>query len=440
MLKANSECNEKQMYRINKHGDVVVNPNYIELWDLLTNNVGESINMGGLDTTTFFLPKVSQSTLRSTKSLTGPKSKVRLLVFEQIINYTPSPEDTEFRGPIGNQGYALNIFNNLLKYQVSWEILSSKPTIIGFYSSGDFQLGRTNQLYLISGSRGPAIFQESSGSFVFGGDMNMYVVVNREVNVEVKIEVIVPKRFFSPELTLGPYTKYFQLGQGDQVPIYRSFIRPDTYTIVTEPSCNFRNLYLLMLAYLEKTRLNLTLFADNLPQINPLSLMAGIDIKFLPQRHEDVPQSKGSGGGTSTIRTEGLTFSGGSTWGYGALAWEVSFVLAENLLQYKKFPLITLEVNVGPSTSGGGFKTSLTVKRFVNGSWTNHTDVDREHGTPKGSCVKTVYLEDLPYEFRESFLLDQEATDYNVTVYLSDYREVRYQLIKVEYVTVPYRG
>lgn len=431
--------NEVQIYVIDKHGNVVVNPKYLELWDLLTNYVGIYNNMGGLDTTTFFLPSMSQSILRSVSSLTSPESKVRLLIFSQVLQYIPAPGESTFRGPITNEGFALNIFGNLLKYKVSWEILNSKPTTIGFYTSEGFQFDVVNYLYLMSGSRGPSIFKENIGSFIFSGDMNMYVVVDRDVDVKITVDVIIPKSFYSPDLVPGQiYTKYLQVAHCEKlykVPVYNSQLSDiELYTIITTPSCYFRKLYDLMLEYLDKTSLNLTLFSNNIT--NPTLL--GIDL-FPSITYKNVPNTTTGFGGTNTIRTEKLNLSGGSTWGSGVFAWEVSFRLKPNLLQNKKFPLITLNVSVGLGQSVGLLdKIKLTVQKY-SGVWKNQTNVNKLTGKPDGFCTieKDIEFDD-GVDIKTSFLLDQEATDFNVTLYKRDYRNIVYKSITVDYVTVPY--
>src|SRR5437868_12125708 len=79
---------EIKIYTINKNGDVVVNPKFIELWSLLV-KVGNFNYMGGFTTTTFPLPSMSSSKLRGVPFLTDPSSPVKILTFNQITNVIP---------------------------------------------------------------------------------------------------------------------------------------------------------------------------------------------------------------------------------------------------------------------------------------------------------------------------------------------------------------
>jgi hypothetical protein len=432
------------LYRINQDGDLVVNPKYIKLWDLLTNYVGESNNLGGFDTTTFALPKISQSTLRSVSSLSSPGSKVRLVTFHQTVPLSPGA--TNFPGPITNEGFALRIYGNLLKYRVSWNILSSQATSVGFYTSSDFMPGVLNQLYLICGSRGPALFRETTGSFLFTGDMNMYVVIDRDVPLELKVEVVIPKRFFSPELTQEPYTKYLELtkcGTRYQVPVYTSQAVPESYLIVTKPTEQFQQLYDLMLQYLEKTRLNLTLYPD---LILPSKLRAVSDDPFRTRIYKDVPahnyrNAYSDGATIAPIKDQDKGKDvGGPTWNSGNSKYiDVCYTLAEHLLENRKFPKITVDITVGRSFYS--FKNvqtlPVTIQKYSSG-WQYQTNVDISKGIPSGKCYDKHELRyDLPDNFTSTFILDQEATYFNVTLYLESYRKVAFNSIEVSYVTMP---
>jgi len=91
------------------------------------------------------------------------------------------------------------VSENLLSYRVTWEVLSSRETKIGFYSSeGGFQPNVINYLYLICGSTGPALFTESTGSFVFSSNMTLYVAVDRDVQVNITVDALVPDVYSTP--------------------------------------------------------------------------------------------------------------------------------------------------------------------------------------------------------------------------------------------------
>jgi len=55
---------KNRVYRIDDQGNLIVRPKFAQLWDLLTNGVGDSNYMGGYTTTSFSLPSLSQSVLR----------------------------------------------------------------------------------------------------------------------------------------------------------------------------------------------------------------------------------------------------------------------------------------------------------------------------------------------------------------------------------------
>lgn len=438
----NNNCDNSisHLFDPNSTDPVGLKPEYLELWTLLS-YVGNFSYFGGGILTSFMLPTLSESVLHGVPFLSDPGSAIKILTFTQ--------ENTN--GPvINNDDFILSMFNNLIHYRVTWQVLSTIPTKIGFYTSDEFVYDQTNYLYLICGNHGPSIFSNGSGSFTFTGYTTMYVAVDQNVNVKLTVQTIIPEIYTEPNLTFGSvYTKYFspksQKLAHRKIPVYESYLTGELdYSGITVPTPSMTKLYKQMSQYIISTALNITLYSN--PQIpNDLSLLqpntgtSALDpctIPFPPQEHTNVPIT-GTAVFTSILtNTTEIPCFRSSITNYGN---EVCYSLARHLRQYNFYPLITFKVFVDskmePSTSD---HITFGIYKWAYGRWQYHQKLDRKTGISLGNAnLVNIVNGDESTSFDDEMVLDQEATHFNITIYGANHRRVIFNLIKVDYIRIP---
>ena len=242
-----------------------------KLWYLLS-QTGSLSNFGGGIVTNPLKPQKLQSNLIGQSFLTDPSSTVRVVSFN-------NPGTGE---PITTGGYVLETYNNEAIYQISWTLnneddlskCKSSKVRIGFYTSDDFEFDITNKLFLICGNKGPAIFESTQanayrGSFRCTQINRIYVAINKDVEVQLKIQVIMPSYIKYPIISEDHqlYTKYITLptdrcSEKRKIAVYT--IKPtDQYLvdlIKQETKC-FKKPTKVIKEFLEDSSLLITLFS-----------------------------------------------------------------------------------------------------------------------------------------------------------------------------------
>lgn len=340
-----------------------------------------------------------------------------------------------------------------MNYKISWEILSSRKTKIGFYTSDEFKLGVLNKLYLICGSKGPSLFSESVGYFIFTGNMNLYVAVNRDVEVILKVDTIIPKLYFFPTLTPhNEYIKYIVNGdrchKAQKVPLYITFLTRETsFSGRTVPGREFEKLYMEMIKYLEETSLNLTLFEfpSALLTIESNFGLAKIP-KFQTLTYKNVPSFRQINNyyvtNTDNIRSVENPLNPqnpkGSTLFLTGQYRFISFVLNPGLRPNKLHAVISYKLNIRNYANAEGVY-EITLWHWTYGRWSYLDNVDRKTGNSLGKCYVKGTVPGLDSVAKSGyFILDQDATEFNMPVYVLNNLTVIYEEIKIEYVRLPY--
>lgn len=196
---------------------------FIILWSLLYNIGKADINPFTGIVSVFPLPIRKTSKLIG-KSIIQSSSRVKIYSFN----------NENLDGPIITSGYNLETYNDSLYYKISWKIGTESITQtknnlkdfkIGFYRSDGYSNDNTNTFSLICGSRGASLFNKTSGSFISPGITNIFVAANKDIIIELEVEVIVPKQLFYPDLTRC-YTKFIVVDYNNnkyKIPVYRIY-------------------------------------------------------------------------------------------------------------------------------------------------------------------------------------------------------------------------
>ena len=240
-------------------------------------------------------PLIPKSILTGISQLSDPESPVRIINFK--LDNTG--------GPIASidNGFVMNTYNNLSGYKISYKVVSDngiplKSNIkIGFYTSDVFQFNVTNQVFLICGSKGPSLFTTNKcnsykGSFFCNLINFIYVAVDADCNVIIKVKAIVPKKVIQPKITYDkPIISYFNTARNNShddcrcnkagkyclnnIPVAITKFAcelPDAISLILikKPLPGFRKISTIINKYMDEKSLSITLFdSPNIP-INPL--------------------------------------------------------------------------------------------------------------------------------------------------------------------------
>lgn len=218
--------------------------------------------------TEFDLPTESFTNLTGQSFLTDPTSPVMIFTFIR----------ENLNGPILNDGFLLNTFNNLLDHRINWEIVNPNMDhiLIGFYSSSNFAFNEQNNLFLITGDKGPSIFDankcnEFRGSFICQNVVRIYVATNADIQIKLNIQIIVPEIKVSPVITLEKSSiDYYRPNtcppSNQLIPITETKLLTEDPLAITNGSIDpfecFVDAATYVSEYLDKTALSILLF-DN---------------------------------------------------------------------------------------------------------------------------------------------------------------------------------
>ena len=199
-----SHCNIKKF---------IFKKRYAPLWQILS-GVGKSEYIQYGATMDFPEQPSATSKLLGTPFLTDPSSPapVKILAFDL----------KNIDGPITNiqNKFIINTYNDAVKYKISYKIniphRHNSNIKIGFYTSNTFRLNQENKLTLITGSKGPSLFNANkcnnfSGSFICQFISYIYVAVDANVDVQLKIRTIIPEIVIIPNITFDrPHISYIE--------------------------------------------------------------------------------------------------------------------------------------------------------------------------------------------------------------------------------------
>lgn len=238
---------------------------FTKLWELLY-NIGESnLSLYSGVETSFPTPVKLTSKLIGKQGLVDPTSIVRIYSF---IN-------EDLTGPVTNNGYQLDLYNDAVSYEITWKVKDTiQGFLIGFYRSEGFVDSNTNSFSLICGSRGASLFGKTSGSFISPGVNNLFVASNKNTTIELQIKAIIPDRIVYPEISYDePYTKYITIRDCQhnkfKIPVYTIFVpTKDSITAIKQPNKYFVQAAKIIKNYLTATGLSLTLLPDELEVSN----------------------------------------------------------------------------------------------------------------------------------------------------------------------------
>ena len=260
---------------------------FLGVWDILS-YVGTWGYMGPSIIKQFNLPPSSETRLRGISFLTDPSSIVRVFSFD--IENTDGPivnNDDEFPFP-----FLLDTFSDALIYRIIWKISDaaiSDNIKIGFYTSDAFDPNITNRLWLVCGNKGPSLFDANKcnnymGSFICKYLSRLYIAADRDVTIQLRIQIIVPEKKVFPLFFEDKYVYEYYKTQNGLIPVTKSILLLDTGTtdiegdtdIVTDPSTDitletttplpcFREASEYVDKYINDTSLSITLFDPSEP-------------------------------------------------------------------------------------------------------------------------------------------------------------------------------
>ncbi len=363
------------------------------LWSLLSFIGKYTLRPGGV-VRQFPLPSVSSSKIVGTPYLMDPTSVVRALSF---TNENPD-------GPITavdvNTPFILNTYNESVDFKVSWRIRSCNQDVrIGFYSSAVFEFGVTNNLYLITGDKGPALFTKNSGSFTCSQIQNMYCAVDQDVMVDIIVQVVIPEKRIYPDPKPGVYyTQYLDNG----LPVYTLRTISDQEGL-KKPTKYFECAAEVIRRYLNETSLSITLF-DNKPIITKNLL-----IKVPP-----TTVFRGIG------NNYGANLSSFNTDNQGSYKTDWYFFVNQGL-ELPPFNQTVRKISYNISLTSNIFPYSInaqvTMQWMSNGSiWHKHIKLNSA-GQEDGEAIINYDGIPSPYIISGSMLLSNAYSDVNITVY-----------------------
>jgi hypothetical protein len=197
-----------KVYTQQETGELVFTQQFLKLWYYLF-NVGQYLYLGG------FAGPPGPGPLNSISRLTGtpirqPGSVARIQSF-RLLN-----SDGPIVNLVDRPSFELNVFSNALILTIDWEVtnnfgIDDCDLKVGFYTSDNPGYDMTGNLYLICGNLGASLFTGTSGQFICRELQRIYVAVNADVNVKLRIKSYVPKILPFPNLFLEPYTKYLRI-------------------------------------------------------------------------------------------------------------------------------------------------------------------------------------------------------------------------------------
>ena len=442
-------------------GSIKFNKHFVKLWSLLR-STGLFVNRGGVLMTEFTRPTVDTSTLIGTSFLTDPSSIVRVVLFDLKNEGGPI---------IISNRFLLETYSDGPDFEISWNIPERTDVRIGFYTSDTFEFNETNKLYLITGNKGPSIFNSNrynnhKGSFRCGKISRIYVAVDKDVKVELNVKVIIPlERYFPVVAYQRPYTKYLNIPiksrksqcdntscnkvnniQNNQtnsdhiecdpshcddvqyrIPVYTLTVpSPDSNMMYKRPTCQMKWVAEYIQEYLELTSLSITLFepieAQRTLYVSPQiqrTLSVSPDTYRLPITvySYGIPVKSEVTMITNNAGTENRI----NEWGNDYVGLRLK--PGRNMLVKIDYQF-TAQIQVFVDTLDIIFRS--TCQYYKAGLWKYHTNLNATTYTPEGDAniripvLPKISENEGPFIQRTingSFLLQNDATDFNLTIY-----------------------
>jgi len=245
-----------------------------ELWNILPYSGGpwgESPQCGvRRDLETPLLNKVKLVGIPFTGDNSGANPNLRLITFYA---------DT-LKGPISTTGPRSTFFRDYLNYKISWKIESFgdcklSAVQIGFYTQS-YTLnspGPDNMLLMLA-REGPTLYEANDcnsyrGCFETSEFTDMYVVVDADVIVKLKIASSLPEELETPCFT-ELFKKYKYVSKCGVLMATQMLINDQTGDTVIEPAKKYVNTAKKMIDYLFATSVDILLFET--PTANTLSV------------------------------------------------------------------------------------------------------------------------------------------------------------------------
>jgi hypothetical protein len=263
-----------KVYEQPEYGQLMLTKQFRKLWEYFA-DYGESLNRGGFVLTNIPSPASLVSNLVGVSFLSDNNSAVRVILFELL----------DSNGPIISDGFELNVFSQALKYRVSWSISGpkvNKNINIAFYTTSDANYLQTAKLFLICGSKGASFFHgETYGSFSFSGQQRIYVAVDQEVIVTLRIETYRRASLVVPNITYidplvqcitvtSPCNSYDPCNPCNScdgqftLPAFTIVSTVENKYLIKEPTDQFASIAALITAYLDLTALSITLWEESI--------------------------------------------------------------------------------------------------------------------------------------------------------------------------------
>ena len=438
-------CGKVEVFHINEGGTPIFTPQFLRLWSLLF-DVGEASPppvTGSI--TTFILPRQSTSKLVGTPFVTG--GNARLLSFKNLNGLI------NMDAPVTNEGFELDIYSEDLDYKFSWKTrdnIKEKDFTIGFYRSNGFVYDTDNVLSLISSYQGPTLFNKTEGSFTCPGLSLFYVVINRDVTVDLEVSIIIPKKKTVPLVTEDrPYVKYINIyaecGEVEgcdkvkkcskfKVPVYKIIRRGKNETIIEDkqPTKIFRSASDEINRYLRENTLSLNLIPDDIPNeiLNATSTSTKITLLNVKTRENAI-------GGSVSLNTDDRTTY--QTNVYLGMHQGIKLDPPEG-----QVPKITFRITTSVAFYGSS-PYKVAVQYLTASRWPTHNKLDPSTGNNDGEAWIAGTLSAGTQEINQSFILQEDAKDFGITIYYYDAtRELRSLLsttrfneITIEYIRKP---
>lgn len=392
---------------------------FVELWNILRVN-GTFLYLGNGVIRDIAGPTNDTSLLVGSPTFRDPVTSVRLYSFDMM----------EQKGPIRNGGYFLNTFNSLLILKISWWVVGenlAKNVKVGFYSTDDYHVGSPSELILITGSKGPSLFNANDknrwhGCFKAQNINNIFVASDAEVEIRIKIRSIIPESIKIPYLAPGvPHNimltsslccEKINLNVAQQV-----FVPGENGVAVQTPTRNFLEASRYVQKFLAETALSLYVDDENSTTLvvpHTIINYSGMTFRMSVLRYMDY----------MTLITndlfpgsdQGIQYLGGDFYGVKLNEYIKNLPPSGRIQPYYTVSF-SFKLKVTGAPPSESFYLSVRFCGY-NGIWNTHTQVNPETGLYTSDAV--IEYGKIPYdvyrEYEGSISLSQYDQPFNITV------------------------
>jgi hypothetical protein len=407
--------------------DLVVNKKFKQLWNML-GGIGTSLYREGFSLSNISMPKNKMTRLDGCTVTTN--SIARVVSFKVL----------DVEGPIVSDGLELNIHHQNLVITVKWKVITDDQDNIkiGFYTTNSAGFDADNNATLIITDNGPALYTSKSckrsGKLIFTNVPTLYVAVDHNVRVLLKVYAELPDSFSIPMVTpQSPYLETISVYCGEEYvfPVYN--LTTDGETITKTPNEIFDCLARLMDEYLKTTSLTIRLWTQE-----PRELLSLDDLKviyLMPTFYSNSP-----------LTAKYFTMVPG----------KLPYLKeSDTVNEHHSGSRISLRLNPPP-----GYTTKITYSISIGNpqphpitdikvtcqwmsvwnTWTYHRRIGAVSGSDIGDCVDNhppISDREPKTSLNGGFLLKQDADQFNITVYVGSEPELGTFSVTREYVKTP---